>query len=48
MLLDETIGFTFKNNPMSMTNTRDSDPDQDVQGARDSYMGGAATVGYVY
>ena len=44
----QTIGFKFKGDPMSQTNTRDTDPDQDVQGARDTYMGGAATVGYVY
>ena len=44
----QTFGFTFKGDPMSMANTRDSDPEQDVQGARDSYMGGVATVGYAY
>ncbi|HSD90885.1 MAG TPA: hypothetical protein VLB44_25345 [Kofleriaceae bacterium] len=44
----ESFGFTFKGDPMSMTNTRDTDPDQDVQGAKDTYFGGAATVGYVY
>ncbi len=44
----ERIGFTFKNNPMSLTNTRDTDAEQDVTGAKDTYFGGAATVGYVY
>jgi len=45
----ETIGFKFKGtDPMAQTHTRDADPDQDVQGARDTYLGGAATVGYVY
>ncbi|HTL32776.1 MAG TPA: hypothetical protein VL326_06615 [Kofleriaceae bacterium] len=45
----ETIGFKFKGtDPMAQTHTRDTDPDQDVQGARDSYLGGTATVGYVY
>ncbi|HUS33152.1 MAG TPA: hypothetical protein VMZ53_31840 [Kofleriaceae bacterium] len=45
----ETIGFKFKGtDPMAQTHTRDTDADQDVQGARDTYMGGAATVGYVY
>jgi hypothetical protein len=44
----QKIGFTFKGDPMSMTNTRDTDPEQDVTGASDSYFGGLATVGYVY
>jgi hypothetical protein len=44
----QSFGFTFKGDPMSMTNTRDTDPDQDVQGAKDTYFGGAATVGYLY
>ena len=44
----QRIGFTFKGDPMSQTNTRDTDPEQDVTGAQDSYFGGAATVGYVY
>ena len=44
----ETIGFNFKGNPMSMTNTRDTDPDQDVMGASDQYLGAAATIGYAY
>ncbi len=44
----QKIGFTFKGDPMSQTNTRDTDPEQDVTGASDSYFGGVATVGYVY
>ncbi len=44
----QKIGMTFTGNPMSLTNTRDTDPEQDVTGATDSYFGGAATVGYVY
>jgi hypothetical protein len=32
-----------------MTSTRDGVPStQDVTGARDNYLGGLATVGYVY
>jgi len=44
----ETIGFKFKGDPTSQTNIRDTDPEQDVSGARDNYFGGTATVGYVY
>jgi hypothetical protein len=44
----ETISFKFKGDPTSQTNIRDTDPEQDVTGAKDTYMGGAATVGYVY
>lgn len=44
----ETIGFSFKGDPTSQTNIRDTDPEQDVTGAKDTYMGGTATVGYVY
>src|SRR5690606_32753010 len=44
----QTIGFKFTGDPTSQTNTRDSDPEQDVMGARDTYFGGTATVGWVY
>jgi hypothetical protein len=45
----EGIGLTFKGDPMSMTHTRDTDAtDQDVMGAKDTYFGGAATLGYLY
>lgn len=45
----EGIGFTFKGDPMSMTHTRDTDAtDQDVTGAKDTYFGGTATIGYLY
>jgi hypothetical protein len=44
----ETIGMTFKGNG-TQTNMRDGNAmTQDVSGARDSYLGGVATVGYVY
>jgi len=43
----ETIGFTFKGGVNKSTN-RDGDPEQDVAGARDTYFGGLATVGYLY
>ena len=43
----ETIGLTFKGGENKTTN-RDGDPEQDVAGARDSYFGGLATVGYLY
>lgn len=43
----ETIGFKFKGTGMMATG-RDTDPDQDVFGARDSYIGGAVTLGYAY
>jgi len=45
----QTIGFTFKGDPMSKANTRDNDPaTQEVMGARDTYFGGAVTLGYIY
>ena len=44
----ETIGFKFKGDPMSMTHMRDTDPEQDVTGATDTYLGGTATLGYLY
>ncbi len=43
----ETIGFKFKGTG-TMTTGRDIDPEQDVFGARDNYLGGAVTVGYLY
>jgi len=43
----ETIGYTFKGGA-NMSSNRDADETQDVAGARDSYLGGLATVGYVY
>jgi hypothetical protein len=44
----ETIGYTFKGTGM-LSNARDGDPTTiDVPGARDSYIGGMATVGYLY
>jgi hypothetical protein len=45
----QTMGYTFKGDPMSKTNTRDNDPTtQDVTGARDTYFGGSVTLGYAY
>jgi hypothetical protein len=43
----ETIGFKFdgKGTQASM---RDTDMAQDVFGARDTFIGGAVTLGYVY
>jgi hypothetical protein len=44
----ETIGITFKGTGM-LSNARDGDPTTvDVPGARDNYIGGMATVGYLY
>ena len=42
-----TIGFSFKGGAMQ-TNMRDTDNAQDVFGARDTYLGGAVSVGYLY
>jgi hypothetical protein len=44
----QAIGFAFKGDTMSQTNTRDTDPEQDVTGAKDSYFGGTASIGYAY
>jgi hypothetical protein len=44
----QSISFSFKGDPMAQTNTRDSDPDQDVKGAKDTYLGGSLTAGYVF
>ncbi len=45
----ETIGHKFRGGTMQ-TNLRDGDTmnDQDVFGARDMYLGGALTLGYLY
>ncbi len=43
----ESIGFKFKGSG-AMTTGRDTDPEQDVFGASDKYLGGAVTVGYLY
>jgi hypothetical protein len=44
----ETIGFNFDGTGM-LSNARDGDPTtKDVVGARDTYLGGMATVGYLY
>ena len=44
----ETIGYTFKGTG-ALSNARDGDPATvDVAGARDTYLGGIVTVGYLY
>ncbi|HEU0032963.1 MAG TPA: hypothetical protein VFQ53_20165 [Kofleriaceae bacterium] len=43
----ERIGFKFNGNGMLSTG-RDADPEQDVQGATDLYLGAAVTLGYLY
>ena len=43
----ESISFKFKGSG-AMTTGRDTDPEQDVFGASDKYLGGAVTVGYLY
>jgi hypothetical protein len=43
----ETIGFSFDGSG-ALTTNRDGDTAQDVSGARDTYLGGAITVGYLY
>ncbi len=42
-----TIGFTFKGTG-DLSNNRDGDAEQDVFGARDTYLGGALTAGFLY
>ena len=44
----ETIGFKFRGGAMKTNTKYDADGAQDVFGARDSYLGGAVTVGYLY
>ena len=45
----QTMGYTFKGDPMSKSNTRDNDgTTQEVMGARDTYFGGSVTIGYAY
>lgn len=44
----ESISLSFKGDPASLANTRDSDLDQDVHGAKDTYFGGSATIGYAF
>ena len=42
-----TVGFSFVGNGAQSQN-RDGEGVQDVSGARDTYLGGAATVGYLF
>lgn len=43
----ETIGYTFDGDGMLSTG-RDVDPEQDIFGARDNYLGVSFSVGYLY
>lgn len=43
----ETIGYSFSGGA-AKSNMRDADAEQDVFGARDSYFGGAISLGYLY
>lgn len=42
----ETIGYKFTG--MGALRERDNDPEPDVFGARDTYLGGLITIGYLY
>jgi hypothetical protein len=44
----ETIGYTFKGNGLMSVNRDNVASTQDVMGARDNYIGGLASVGYLY
>jgi len=44
----EQVSLSFKGDAASLANTRDSDPMQDVHGAKDVYFGGMATIGYAF
>ncbi len=44
----ETVNLSFKGDAQSLANTRDSDPDQDVKGAKDLCYGGVATIAYAF
>jgi hypothetical protein len=44
----EQISLSFKGDPASLANTRDSDPMQDVKSAKDTYFGGMGTIGYAF
>jgi hypothetical protein len=44
----ETIGYTFKGNGLLSINRDHVAMTQDVNGARDTYFGGLATLGYLY
>jgi hypothetical protein len=44
----ETIGYKFKGNGLMSVNRDNVASTQDVTGARDNYMGGLASVGYLY
>jgi hypothetical protein len=43
----ETIGMKFKGYG-ALSNMRDADADQEVRSARDTYLGGALTAGYLF
>jgi hypothetical protein len=44
----ESISLSFKGDAASLSNTRDTDPMQDVKGAKDVYFGGLGTIGYAF
>ena len=44
----ETVSLSFKGDAASLANTRDTDPMQDVHGAKDMYYGATATIGYAF
>ena len=44
----ESVNLSFKGDPASLANTRDTDPMQDVSGAKDIYFGGMGTIGYAF
>ena len=48
MLRFELISHSFQGDAMSQTHTRDTDPEQDVMGAQDQYMGAQLVVGYLF
>ena len=44
----ERIGYKFKGSADTLATLRDNDPEQDVQGATDMYIGAAFAIGYLY
>ena len=44
----EIISLSFSGDAMSQSNTRDTDPEQDVTGASDQYMGASIVAGYLF
>jgi hypothetical protein len=44
----ERIGYKFKGSADTLATLRDNDPEQDVRGATDMYIGAAFAIGYLY